>query len=86
MLDGEARWEWEHGIEPLLADFVEVPVVDALTDGGGREGVEAEEGEGGQRRGTWKGRGTRVSLTLRWLKAGADVVGPSADDGALEQA
>lgn len=85
MLDREARWEWEHGIEPLLADFVEVPV-DALADGGGREGVGAEEGEGGQRRGTWKGRGTRVSLTLRWLKAGADVVGPSADDGALDQA
>jgi hypothetical protein len=57
ILDGEARWEWEHGIEERLGDYVEDP-----------DGQE----EGGR---CWRGRGTRVSVTLRWMKEGGDVVG-----------
>lgn len=33
--------------------------------------IEDLEGEGG----VWRGRGVRVSITFRWMKPGADVVG-----------
>jgi hypothetical protein len=55
VLEGEARYEWTHGIQRRIVDRVE------NEDGnGGSEDIE---------------RGTRVSITIRWLLPGAEVVG-----------
>lgn len=66
ILDGEARYDWQHGIEPLSADRV---LVDQTTESAVAEGADQEpETE-------WRLRGTRVSLTLRWMLEGGDIVG-----------
>lgn len=79
VLSGEARHLYEHGIEPLSFDYVE-----RRRPAGAGAGGDADvngEGEGeGEELGEWRGRGTRVSLTLRWMRAGGDVVGGGADD------
>ncbi|KDQ15503.1 hypothetical protein BOTBODRAFT_31819 [Botryobasidium botryosum FD-172 SS1] len=56
VLEGEARYEWTHGIAERRVDL-----------------VDAEDGPPAP--GMWIERGTRVSITLRWLLPGADVVG-----------
>lgn len=97
VLDGEARYGWEHGIEPVLADLVagrgpSIPAAPtvatpmpsptitataaALAMGenisSSEEPHEDKDGDGHKE---WRLRGTRVSLTLRWMLEGGDVVG-----------
>ena len=58
-LTGPARWEWSHGIEERMSDYVLDDEDDSRT-GGGASGREIL-------------RDTRVSITFRWLKSdGAD--------------
>ena len=52
VMTGEARWEWNHGIEGRISDVVET-----------KDGVETRL------------RSTRVSVTFRWMKEGAEVLG-----------
>ncbi|KAG2141639.1 hypothetical protein BD769DRAFT_1626172 [Suillus cothurnatus] len=56
VLSGDARYNWTHGINGKLRDFV----------GGGVDGQGEPE---------WIERGTRLSITFRWLLPGADIVG-----------
>jgi len=55
----ESRYEWTHGIERVMEDFVL---------GGEDEGPHKDGGR-------WIDRNFRVSITFRWLLDGADVVG-----------
>jgi alkylated DNA repair dioxygenase AlkB len=84
IMTGEARYKWTHGIQGTNADLVqsELPSSDAadradvrlgryLNDQLDTNGVQAREAE----RGVWFARGTRLSVTFRWLLPGADVVG-----------
>lgn len=60
VLTGDARYLWTHAIEPLTGDSVQ----------------SASKLFGGDIRETeWISRGTRLSITFRWLLPGADVVG-----------
>lgn len=80
VLSGEARWAWEHGIDEEWGEWV------AVRDGaeGGLLGLSQaeEEGEVGEEGGNGQTptrrfvpRRTRTSITMRFLKEGADVVG-----------
>ncbi|KAG1735030.1 hypothetical protein EDB19DRAFT_1896361 [Suillus lakei] len=56
VLSEDARYDWTHGIDGKLKDFVS----------GGVDGQGEPE---------WIERGTRLSITFRWLLPGADIVG-----------
>jgi hypothetical protein len=56
VLSEDARYDWTHGIDGRLQDFV----------GGGIDGRGEPD---------WIERGTRLSITFRWLLPGADIVG-----------
>ncbi|KAG1752397.1 uncharacterized protein EDB91DRAFT_1234471 [Suillus paluster] len=56
VLSEDARYNWTHGIDGRLKDFV-------------------GEGVDGQGEPEWIERGTRLSITFRWLLPGADIVG-----------
>ncbi|KAG1873624.1 hypothetical protein DFJ58DRAFT_713402 [Suillus subalutaceus] len=60
VLSEDARYDWTHGINGKLRDFVD----------GGVDGQEEPE---------WIERGTRLSITFRWLLPGADIVGEPGD-------
>ena len=66
VLSGEARYDWTHGIDKKKKDFVSLPTdnTDQVTS---RNDTSSD--------GTWVDRGTRLSITFRWLLPGADVVG-----------
>ncbi|KAK0539617.1 hypothetical protein OC842_000889 [Tilletia horrida] len=59
VLQGPARYEWTHGIEGRLVDRV-------------RTGMEADPSAEAVE---FLARGQRISVTIRWLLPGADVVG-----------
>ncbi|PPQ94815.1 hypothetical protein CVT25_007451 [Psilocybe cyanescens] len=62
VLSEDARYGWTHGIEKKRRDYV-------VSDSG------SEHSEHSEPAGTWIDRGTRISVTFRWLLPGADVVG-----------
>jgi len=71
VLEGDARYCWTHGIAARPGDWVEaLSSEDVLEDEAKVEVPEAE----------WVLRGVRVSITLRWLLPGAEVVGGSRKD------
>ncbi|PWN19111.1 hypothetical protein BCV69DRAFT_44715 [Microstroma glucosiphilum] len=83
VLSGEARWEWEHGIEESWGDWVER---DGEDGGEGECELEGEEkGQGEGQGSTERARGggkalfiprqERKSITIRFMKEGADCVG-----------
>ena len=70
VLSREARYNWTHGIDKKKRDFVSLhtdePDPNSLNSSS--SSVQASDG-------TWIDRGTRLSITFRWLLPGADVVG-----------
>jgi hypothetical protein len=75
MLDGPARYDWEHGIEPLEADRVALPPSSAAAARTALDGDDEGADESEEQKAEWRVRGTRVSMTLRWMLEGGDVVG-----------
>ncbi|KAG8927899.1 hypothetical protein FRC02_007617 [Tulasnella sp. 418] len=73
ILEGEARYKWTHGIAKREGDWVE----------NGEDEIDIDFGDDDDmnyRRGcTWIPRDVRVSITLRWLLRGAEVVGSAAE-------
>ena len=81
-LTGEARWDWSHGIQPSIEDVV---WDDENREGGDGAGEEEEgtgssgsservAGTGARPKARTVMRGTRLSVTFRWMKAGADLL------------
>ena len=78
VLSGEARYDWTHGIDKKKRDFVSLPTdttnQDTLRlDTNSSMTVSSSSLQPSD--GTWIARGTRLSITFRWLLPGADVVG-----------
>lgn len=84
VLDGEARWDWEHGIQAghlislFLSLFGHIAQQRVCADGTpclaqARALDVVEDASGDQDRRIF--RGTRVSVTFRWMKEGGEVVG-----------
>ena len=73
VLSREARYDWTHGIEKKKRDYVSLPV-DQVTS---TPDLDTSSSNSSQRasNGTWIDRGTRLSITFRWLLPGADMVG-----------
>lgn len=73
VLEGEARWEWTHGIAPCMSDLVDVSTKDegtrscSLNQSGSILHSEANVLE--------IPRALRTSVTLRWLLPSAHIVG-----------
>ncbi|KAF8644449.1 hypothetical protein AX16_008448 [Volvariella volvacea WC 439] len=94
VLSGDARYKWKHGIErrtedlvchdgrapppdvdaPALSSFESYRVTPLAESRLDPEAVSVPRGAGAE----WIERGTRLSITFRWLLPGADIVGPSA--------
>ncbi|KAF5371173.1 hypothetical protein D9758_004274 [Tetrapyrgos nigripes] len=88
-MSGDARYKWTHGIPRRKWDCVEedgeggVDNVVVGVDTGGCPGdgellkdTNDDSGSGGRSsRGTWLERGTRLSITFRFLLPGAEIVG-----------
>jgi hypothetical protein len=83
-LTGEARWDWSHGIQPSMEDVV---WDDEKREGDYGVGEEEEEewtgssgssqrvaGTGARPKARTIMRGTRLSVTFRWMKTGADLL------------
>jgi len=75
VLSREARYDWTHGIDKRKRDYVSLPTgqVTSLA----RPDTNSSDTSSSIRAsdGTWIDRGTRLSITFRWLLPGADVVG-----------
>ncbi|CAO1636419.1 unnamed protein product [Jaminaea pallidilutea] len=65
ILSGEARWRWKHGISARHGDYVAVESSQST----------AKEDAAWNSSQEYKRRQERTSVTIRWLKPGADVVG-----------
>ncbi|KAF8165890.1 hypothetical protein B0H34DRAFT_638300, partial [Crassisporium funariophilum] len=70
VLSQDARYLWTHGIEKTTRDFVFTFGVDGLNPTLGSSDSASTSGS----EGAWIDRGTRLSVTFRWLLPGADVV------------
>ena len=76
VLSREARYDWTHGIDKKKRDYVSLSTdqVASRPDTNSSEtpssSIHASNSDG-----TWIDRGTRLSITFRWLLPGADVVG-----------
>ena len=71
VLSREARYDWTHGIDKKKRDYVSLPT-DQVTS---RPDTDTSSSSLRASDGTWIDRGTRLSITFRWLLPGADVVG-----------
>ena len=69
VLSKDARYRWTHGIEKKTRDLVERIPSNANGRGISKDYLDIQE------RGEWIERGTRISVTFRWMLEGADVVG-----------
>lgn len=65
VLSSDARYKWTHGIEKRKSDFISCT-------GSPPDIPPASEGR-------WVERGTRLSITYRWLLPEADIVGNDTD-------
>jgi len=75
VLSQEARYDWTHGIDKKKRDFVinnthQESTSTSDTNSSSRSSTSMRDSDG-----TWINRGTRLSITFRWLLPGADVVG-----------
>jgi len=70
VLSREARYDWTHGIDKKKRDFVSLH-----TDKPDPNSLNSSSSSVRTSDGTWIDRGTRLSITFRWLLPGADVVG-----------
>ena len=73
VLSREARYDWTHGIDKRKRDYVSLPTDQATS----RPDTNSSDASSSLRAsdGTWIDRGTRLSITFRWLLPGGDVVG-----------
>ena len=74
VLSREARYDWTHGIDKKKRDYVSLPTGHVTS----RLATNSSDISSSSIRtsdGTWIDRGTRLSITFRWLLPGADVVG-----------
>jgi hypothetical protein len=74
VLSREARYDWTHGIDKKKRDYVSLSTDQVIS----RPDTNSSDSTSSSRRasdGTWIDRGTRLSITFRWLLPGADVVG-----------
>lgn len=89
ILSGPARWEWKHGIAEREYDILSEPPLPSKFSSSqasssqtteDQQDLEKEDGGGES---AWKERrverDVRISITLRWLKAGGDVLTVPAD-------
>ncbi len=69
VLTGEARWDCMHGIKGKMEDVVEDELGDELN-------TASRQGEDDRRKRGSRTvlRETRVSVTFRWMKEGADIL------------
>ena len=74
VLSREARYHWTHGIDKKKGDFVSFPTEECTS----RFDTDSSSSSLRASDGTWIERGTRLSITFRWLLPGADVVGNDA--------
>lgn len=76
VLSREARYDWTHGIDKKKRDFVSL-AMDNTDQVISRPDTNSSNSSSSPRSsdGTWIDRGTRLSITFRWLLPGADVVG-----------
>lgn len=74
VLSQEARYDWTHGIDKKKRDFVSLPT-DQSTSNSDINSPDRSSSSLRASDGTWIDRGTRLSITFRWLLPGADVVG-----------
>ncbi|KAF8802081.1 hypothetical protein BYT27DRAFT_7173199 [Phlegmacium glaucopus] len=76
VLSQEARYDWTHGIDMKKRDFVtnntNQSTLRSDTNPPSRPSTSLQASGS---TGTWIDRGTRLSITFRWLLPGADVVG-----------
>lgn len=61
VLSSDARYKWTHGIEKRTSDFISY--------------ANSSPDVSSASKGRWVERGTRLSITYRWLLPGADMVG-----------
>jgi 2OG-Fe(II) oxygenase superfamily len=76
VLSREARYDWTHGIDKKKRDYVSS--LSASNQATSRPDTNSSDTSSSSIRasdGTWIDRGTRLSITFRWLLPGADVVG-----------
>ena len=74
VLSQEARYDWTHGIDKKKRDYVSLST-DQLTSTSDMNSSNTSSSSLRTSEGTWIDRGTRLSITFRWLLPGADVVG-----------
>ncbi|KAG9017673.1 hypothetical protein FRB90_000318 [Tulasnella sp. 427] len=67
VLEKDARYKWTHGIPARKGDWVENDMILSEDDD----------------RAFWVERGVRVSITLRWLLPGAEIVGGAQEDSEM---
>ncbi|KAK7470035.1 hypothetical protein VKT23_001470 [Stygiomarasmius scandens] len=77
VMSADARYRWTHGIPRRKWDYVEDLGVGWVEDSA-NNATDGVSNHGGL--GRWLERGTRLSITFRFLLPGAEVVGPSSDD------
>ena len=76
VLSREARYDWTHGIDKKKRDYVSLPAsTDQVTSRPDTDSSDTFSSSIRTSDGTWIDRGTRLSITFRWLLPGADVVG-----------
>lgn len=75
VLCSDARYKWTHGIEKRKSDFVAHPTSRSLNG----SPLSTSSPSSGAR---WIGRGTRLSVTFRWLLPGADIVGADEESSS----
>ena len=74
VLSREARYDWTHGIDKKKRDYVSLST-DQVTSRPDTNSSDTTSSSIRASDGTWIDRGTRLSITFRWLLPGADVVG-----------
>ena len=75
ILSREARYDWTHGIDKKKRDFVSPPTINNTDQVTSSLDTNSPNTSLRTSNGTWIDRGTRLSITFRWLLPGADVVG-----------
>jgi hypothetical protein len=74
VLSREARYDWTHGIDKKKRDYVSLPA-DQVTSRPDTNSSDTSSSSQPASDGTWIDRGTRLSITFRWMLPGADMVG-----------
>ena len=75
VLSQEARYDWTHGIDKKKRDYVSLSTDQVTSRPDTNPSDTSSSSLHASADGTWIDRGTRLSITFRWLLPGADVVG-----------